>query len=743
MEKTLKTALSKEEREALAQRHFAFLDRYKDMALVSLENPPDLLFRPGEETYTGDGTIVLGLDQEFLASAQDEPEFINAALYLLGHEMQHDLSTADKAWKWGLSKGKKTVFECLADILEGKGRKFRKDSDYGVFAKAMQDEKGICVSERQAEWLCHFIQNSLEDGRIERIRSMHSLSFEKLRDYFRGKFWINADEDGTDYAALSQKLNSVLNNILCLSTTGLYMQGHNAPDDVDSLIEKLVPYIARGVYSPSCQACMEEAVKIEKIIAPLFADVVAAQKTPPEGMCAPKFHERGVTSKNEEKDESPETAEIYEKLGREEDAEASSESARDISDRKDSKTKTDVCKHDQDGKPDSKDVSENHDGAAKADEKQGDTKNTDEKSSDPHDEKGAFTFGPPVLRGQRIYGRDERIAKDPEKIRAEIERKMREAADGALKRESSQAMGVMPRHPSKDEYCPDRHAPVKAPENLDDVYKDEGVKVSFKELKRVYKLRDMLPASLEGQADTFKKEVEKLYIRDKAPVTKGMHSGTADPSALWKLAIRQLDIFEKKQEDKPRSKAVYVLLDNSGSMGRGRLSKRWHACHALAVIEEGFKKSVPLKIVAFDAQGANCVTHEVIKGWDERYPQNCSYNFLTQGRRGYGNKDGYSIRVAANELLSRPEDDKLLIVLSDGAPTDYRNVSPEADVRDAVEKARKAGIQVASVFFSEDWKNDPDAKTFISMYKTGCVCTSPDKVIVELTRVLKQFVFAK
>ena len=740
MDKTIKTALSEKEREMLAQRHFAFFDRYKDMSLVSLENAPDLLFRPGEETYTGDGTIVLGLDQEFLASAHDEPEFINASLYLLGHEMQHDLSTADKAWKWGLSKGKKTVFECLADRLEGKGRRFRKDADYKAFAKAMKDEKGICVSERQTEWLCHFVQNSLEDGRIERIRSMHSLSFEKLRDYFRGKFWVAANEGGTDYADTSQKLNSVLNNILSLSTTGLYMQGYDAPKDVERLVERLVPYIARGVYSPSCQACMEEAVKIENIIAPLFADVVARQKTPPEGAAAPKFHERGVTSKNEERDDSAETAAIYKKLGEEEDKEASSESAHDAVGGKDMKAESAASEYD---KGRGADAGGPNDSTGEADEKQNDPQDSGVKDVKAHDEKGTFTFGPPVLRGQRVYGRDERIAKDPEKIRAEIERKMREAADGALKKEASQAMGVMPRHPSKDEYCPDRHAPVVAPESLDDVYRDEGIKVSFKELKRIYKLRDMLPASLEGQADTFKREVEKLYIRDKAPVTKGMHSGTADPSALWKLAIKQLDIFEKKQEDKPRSKAVYVLLDNSGSMGHGRLSKRWYACHALAVIEEGFKKSVPLKIVAFDAQGANCVTHEVIKGWDERYPQNCSYNFLTQGRHGYGNKDGYSIRVATNELLSRPEDDKLLIVLSDGAPTDYRNVSPEADVRDAVEKARKAGIQVASVFFSEDWENDPDAKTFISMYKMGCVCTSPDKVIVELTRVLKQFVFAK
>ena len=135
MDKTIKTALSEKEREMLAQRHFAFFDRYKDMSLVSLENAPDLLFRPGEETYTGDGTIVLGLDQEFLASAHDEPEFINASLYLLGHEMQHDLSTADKAWKWGLSKGKKTVFECLADRLEGKGRRFSRQSGFAISSR--------------------------------------------------------------------------------------------------------------------------------------------------------------------------------------------------------------------------------------------------------------------------------------------------------------------------------------------------------------------------------------------------------------------------------------------------------------------------------------------------------------------------------------------------------------------------------------------------------------------------------
>ena len=92
-----------------------------------------------------------------------------------------------------------------------------------------------------------------------------------------------------------------------------------------------------------------------------------------------------------------------------------------------------------------------------------------------------------------------------------------------------------------------------------------------------------------------------------------------------------------------------------------RVKAEREAAKAAAVIEEGFKGIIPMKIVAFDTCGP--VIHEVIKGWDESQKLNCCWNFAKHGRNGCGNDDGYDILVAQKELLSRPEEKKLLIVL--------------------------------------------------------------------------------
>lgn len=119
--------------------------------------------------------------------------------------------------------------------------------------------------------------------------------------------------------------------------------------------------------------------------------------------------------------------------------------------------------------------------------------------------------------------------------------------------------------------------------------------------------------------------------------------------------------------------------------------KRQEACKAAAVIEEGFKNLMPMKIVAFDYSGHPI--HEIIKDWDEKHKKNMCYNFMLHGRNGCGNDDGEDIAKATEELVKRKEQKKMLIVLSDGAPAD------EAKVKKAVENARDKGISVFGIYF--------------------------------------------
>ena len=154
------------------------------------------------------------------------------------------------------------------------------------------------------------------------------------------------------------------------------------------------------------------------------------------------------------------------------------------------------------------------------------------------------------------------------------------------------------------------------------------------------------------------------------------------------------------------------------------------AAKAAAVIEEGFKGIIPMKIVAFDTCGP--IFHEVIKGWDESQKLNCCWNFAVHGRCGCGNDDGKDIMVAQRELLARPEEKKLLIVLSDGAPSSID------DVRNAVEDTRKKGINVFSIYFEEGCIGD-DADDFQYMYQKDYVCCELSNVDTELTKLMVKF----
>lgn len=752
MAKEKREPLSLERKRFLSRKYHIFFDRDIKMRLAGKRTRdmiPDLLFRDGEDCYTDGGdSIVIGLSCFLYGYCYTDEDFIVATKYLVNHELGHCEFTADKAWTWGLVTGRHAIYSALADVFEGAGRRFVKDSDYDNFREAMS-KKGVFFTDDQIMRLCHGIQNSLEDGRSERMSAQEDFSFLDSRDYFRGLFWLHGEADYTDLDDPAELVCCLANQVLSVATTGLYQRGYSgiATPAVENRVNALETFIARGVYSPSCQDCMEEAVKIEKALIPDIIEMIRNQKAMPKPLPVPESHPTGVTSKSEIKDSSESAKKIWEKLGEDEkEKEKASLSGKDKEEKKGRSGKSSGSseKDESSGSGESGDEKgTGHSGKGPLDPggftKGGSGKGDD---SDTETSDGEFRMGPTDLVGHRVLGADERIASDHDAVAEAIEERMRRAADGSLKRAAEIAESMIPDRPGDEDEVSDTDALAQASRALTDEYRKEGFEVRFEERKRIYELTDPLPSDLLGEAETFRKEVEKLQRKEITPMLRGMRSGTVDPAKLWRLPVQQYDFFERKAPDRPRTKAVYVLVDNSGSMGWGsKRSKRAWANRALAVIEEGFKKIAPMKIVAFDAQGADYVTHEVIKGWNERHAENCSYNFLTRGRCGNGNKDGYSIRIAKEELMKRSEDDKILIVLSDGAPTDYRGVSPEADVREAVAETRAAGIRVVGIFFASNWKSNPEAEGFRAMYVKDCVTTSPDHIIDHLVRVLKGFFF--
>ena len=237
-----------------------------------------------------------------------------------------------------------------------------------------------------------------------------------------------------------------------------------------------------------------------------------------------------------------------------------------------------------------------------------------------------------------------------------------------------------------------------------------------------------LPAELKGRGQTLAKVVDRYFKGMQQPRVRNMRSGLIDGRRLTRLARNDVRVFQKKGADKPGDTAVYILIDDSGSMEG---EKTEAAFCAAAVQEEGFKAHIPLKIVSFTTRTG--IIHKVIKGWDEQHPWNCCYNFLRHHDGiQYGNDDNYDIRIATQELLKRPEKNRILIVLSDGTPSDVE------DTRKAIDEARKRGIKVAGIYF-EIGEIGYDADDFKHMYQRDYVCCTTDEIDKNLSKILKAF----
>jgi cobalamin biosynthesis protein CobT len=124
-------------------------------------------------------------------------------------------------------------------------------------------------------------------------------------------------------------------------------------------------------------------------------------------------------------------------------------------------------------------------------------------------------------------------------------------------------------------------------------------------------------------------------------------------------------VFEKNRNAGDRSDtAVFLLVDESGSMRGEKASQARIA--AIGLAETFAKNKIPLYVMGFtaDTDGAHAVHFHYLK-WRNTLKDRVKLLNIS-GRDN--NFDGYSIRQAYEILKKRPEEHKLLIVISDGEP---------------------------------------------------------------------------
>lgn len=823
---------------------------------------PDLKFNPkSEEVFIVPGKIEIGLKRIFSRTKED---VLDEVTYYLGHEEQHQRSTTDKAWTYGQKRGMEIIMETASKNLEKFPRRFRTDADYERFVDTFLKDQGYILDFKVLLEIVHFICNALEDGRIERIRSIRNKQFMRLLKKFRGLLWKKEECQVIDVqnATVQKKLTIILNQILSLSTTSLYQKGFTKyyyGTDIEKTVQKVMPHIAKGVAARDCRSCMNEAVEICQILAMDILEACKKQEIDPaliemikdmllnpskysateqdEDTCDEigdslfgktdidieleddEYDELMERLKNEEqKDEKGDLrVHIKRKNEKEEkkkpkesenqdseensggDGETSNEESEEEGsgagkdNEEDSVNSTNGSEGTEDNAPteegDESPVPQSKQGSSEEEvesessgsggtEKQeeddqsenGSAENSSETSNQDDAEEDISQAGSGQENEEENeaaqedevksecggeseeddnessnskYGEEDNLDDLVEKAMEESEENSREEIETSQSRANKIASDYNKK--KEEDSVLDESG---LPESVQDIKGDYSYHVKFQETKRTYQIDKDMDIELQMQCDVVSNECDNIFNNQIEPNITCKKSGSINEDDLYKLAISELDFYMKQGDTNEFDGCAELLLDNSGSMGEGKFSSRYYASRALAILEEGFKKKMPVKIVAFDAYNkcGETVNHLVIKNWEERHPFSCSYNYYENGPTGMGNKDGYSIRVATKELLARPESKKILGILSDGLPS-YYNSDKEGfeDVREAVNEARRQGIEVFSIYFTNEMSrdfaaNDKTSQTFLKMYGGNAICSRTEDLPEALINMFQSFI---
>jgi len=161
--------------------------------------------------------------------------------------------------------------------------------------------------------------------------------------------------------------------------------------------------------------------------------------------------------------------------------------------------------------------------------------------------------------------------------------------------------------------------------------------------------------------------------------------------------------YNKKLPNETTDLAVALLLDESGSMGQ---CDRATYARATAIIIYDFCRSLAIPITVYghstDHSGVALYSYAEYESIDE----DDKYRMMDISAR-MSNRDGAALRYVMERLSKRPEDIKLLILVSDGQPADsgYSGSAAEADLRGIKKDCERKNIFLVAAAIGNDKAN--------------------------------------
>lgn len=187
--------------------------------------------------------------------------------------------------------------------------------------------------------------------------------------------------------------------------------------------------------------------------------------------------------------------------------------------------------------------------------------------------------------------------------------------------------------------------------------------------------------ALAGTSAGFAHQVRTiLQVRDRDRYHYGLKRGRLHNSALYRVTMKDAPglnerVFKRKQENSVLDAAITLVVDQSGSMGGKKYA---HAAAAAVMLNDviGNALHIPVEIVSFTSGyndiGGTCemFVHRQHKDKLLNKDNIMSRMSASAGHNMGGNADGDALMWAFDRLVQRPEKRKLMVVFSDGQPTD-------------------------------------------------------------------------
>jgi len=185
----------------------------------------------------------------------------------------------------------------------------------------------------------------------------------------------------------------------------------------------------------------------------------------------------------------------------------------------------------------------------------------------------------------------------------------------------------------------------------------------------------------------------KIKDRQQGGKLNGLYMGRyLDQHSLGRFDMRML-CKNDLPEDIPNM-SICVFIDCSGSMNGLNLVKARQM--ALLLYQFGMQLNIPVMVYGHNCDISSRVTMQSLADFGS-VDGNDKYRICDISAHNY-NRDGIALRFCSEKLAKRPEETKLMFVISDGLPSAYNSQrDAEADIRGVLMDFTKQGLKYITV----------------------------------------------